>query len=155
MTTISWVTLSDDDLLAALTSRERDDFGMASAGVGVPDRVFPILETLVAEVRGRIATWSQNTLSADATRIPPSFKSHALAIARWRLLVTVPGYEPGDARKEEYKAALKFLEDVAAGKMRPETAGDAVRPSVPDEKPAGVQWSAPGSRTGRQRMNGL
>lgn len=150
-----WVTLDAEDVLGAMTKRERDDFATTSVDVAVPDRIAPILSDLVAEIRGHVATWSQNTLSADASKIPPAFRARALAIARWRVLITIPGYNPGEPRKAEWEAAEKFFQQVAAGKIRPEAATDAVPSAVPSENPAGVQFSAPGSRTGRQRMNGL
>lgn len=153
---MEWTTLTENDLLSSMTQRERDDFAKTSVGVEVTDRVLPILADLVAEVRGYIATWSPNTLSADASKIPPSFKARALAIARWRVLTTIPNYQPGDARKLEYEKADAFFMSVAKGQIRPEPADDATATDVPGEKPAGVEVvSSPGSRTGRERMNGI
>lgn len=151
-----WLPLTTEDLLGSMTSREREDFAKTSATLSVPDRATPILTDLVAEIRGMIATWAPNSLSADATLIPPSFKAKALSIARWRLLITVPGYNPGDARKLDFEKADAFFNKVAEGKVRPEPADDAIPTGVPSEKPAGVQIvSGPGSRTGRERMNGI
>lgn len=153
---MTWTTLTVDDLLSSMTSREREDFAKTSATLGVPDRATPLLTDLVAEIRGYIATWAPNSLSADATLIPPSFKAKALSIARWRLLITVPGYNPGDARKLDFEKADAFFAKVAEGKIRPEPADDAVPTNVASEKPAGVEIvSGPGSRTGRERMNGI
>lgn len=136
--------------------REREDFAKTSVGFSVTDRLLPILEDLVAEIRGYIATWSPNTLSADPALIPPSFKAKAVALLRWRLLITMPGYRPGDARKLEYEKAETFFRDVAKGTIRPEPADDAVATEVPNEKPSRVEIvSSPGSRTGRDRMNGI
>lgn len=151
----AWVTLTENDVLAGLTALEREDFATASVDPAVPDRLPALLADLTAEIRGYIATWSQNSLSADPAKIPPSFRARAVAIARWRLLVSVPDYDPGDARKLEYEAAERFFRSVAEGKIRPEKADDAVQPDVPSEQPSSVQWCAPGSRTGRDRMNGL
>ena len=153
---MTWTPLTTDDLLSSMTVREREDFAKTSATLGVPDRAAPILTDLVAEVRGYIATWSPNSLSADATLIPPSFKAKALSIARWRLLITLPGYNPGDARKLDFEKADAFFNKVAEGKIRPEAADDAIPTTVPSEKPAGVEIvSGPGSRTGRTRMDGI
>lgn len=153
---MEWTTLTEDDLLSSMTKRERDDFATTSVGVTVTDRVTPILADLVAEIRGYISTWSPNTISADTTKIPPSFKAKALAIARWRVLITMPRLEPSEGRKVEYEKAEAFFMAVAKGQIRPEPADDAVPTAVPTEKPAGVEVvSAPGSRTGRSRMNGI
>lgn len=151
-----WTTLTEDDLLSSMTLRERDDFAKTSVGVTVTDRVLPILADLTAEIRGYIATWSPNTISAEPENIPPSFKAKAMAIARWRLLVTIPGYQPGEARKLEYEKADAFFLSVAKGQIRPEPADDAIATAVPGEKPNGVEIvSGPGSRTGRTRMDGI
>lgn len=141
-----WIPLLAEDLNDVMQTAESD----------LAPTVETVLENLTAEIRGMIATWSPNTLSADATLIPPSVKARALAIARWRILTSVPNYEPDDARKLEYEAAEKFMLLIATGKFRPEPADDAAPTTVPTEKPAGVQIvSGPGSRTGRDRMSGM
>lgn len=151
-----WVELTEDDILSALTQRERDDFAKTSPGTNVSDRLIPILDDLVAEVRGYITTWSPNTISASFGKIPASFKAKAIAIARWRLLTSIPGYQPGEARKLEYEKADSFFLSVAKGTIRPEPADDAIPTEVPAEKPASVEVvSSPGSRTGRNRMDGI
>lgn len=153
---MQWTPLTTDDVLSSITANELDKFGKAVTSVAVPDRIVPILADLVAEIRGFIATCEPNSLSADPTLIPPSFKARALAIARWRLLVTIPGYEPGDARKLEYEKAESFFNQVAQCKIRPEVADDAVPTNVPADTPAGITVvSAPPKRTGRANMNGM
>ena len=104
-----------------------------------------------------IATWSPNgTLSSDPTRIPPAFKARALVLARNRVLTGIPDYQQDEDRRKENAAAEEFFRMVASGKIRPEPADDAVAVQMPSEKPAGVEIvSAPGSRTGRARMNGI
>ena len=151
---MQWVTLTSTDLEGVMTAQEQL-LAQVNAG-GTPDRVVPMLANLVAEIRGMIATWGPNTLSADATKIPPSFVGRALAIAKWRVLTSIPDYQPDDARKLEYEAAEKFFTLVATGKIRPEPADDAQPTAVPSEKPASVEIvSAPGGRTGRARMDGI
>ena len=153
---MEWITITPDDIESTMTSSERDDFATADASVSLPDRAAPVISDLIAEIRGYIATWSPNSISADTTLIPPSFKAKALSMARWRLLISVPGYQPGDARKLDFEKADAFFNKVAEGKIRPEPADDAVVTAVPSEKPSGVEIvSAPGSRTGRDRMNGI
>jgi hypothetical protein len=153
---MQWVTLTADDILSQVTLRERDDFSKTSPGVAVPDRLVPILANLVAEIRGNIASHSGATLSAGATLIPPGFKAHAVAIGRWRMLTSIPGYNPGESRKLDYETAVTFFRDVAKGINRPEAADDATAPITAESRPAGVEvvTSAP-SRTGRDRMDGI
>ncbi len=152
-----WITLTRENLLSALTKKEREDFGKTSTENPGDDRVGEILSDLTAEIRGYITTWSQNTVSADPTRIPPEFKAKALSIARWRLLISIPNYAPGKARELDFEKADTFFNDVAKGRIRPSPAPDAVPNEVPLAEPEhGVQVvSAPGSRTGRARMNGI
>jgi hypothetical protein len=154
---MKWITVTEDDLLSALTQKEREAFGTVSTSPARGDRVPQILEDLVAEVRGYIGTCTQNQLSQDEALIPKSMRAQMLAIARFRLLITIPNYQPGDARKVEYENAGKYFAQVAICKIRPEPPDDAVANPVPNERPQnGVTVvSAPGSRTGRARMNGI
>lgn len=153
---MEWETLTEEDAMSGMTQRERDDFAKTSVGTSVTDRLLPIIKNLVAEIRGNIATWSPNTLSADTTLIPPSFKGNAIALLRWKLLTSIPGYAPGKAREKDYDTATAYFRDVAKGIIRPEPADDAVQTKVPTEKPSHVEIvSSPGSRTGRSRMNGI
>lgn len=154
----AWITLTRAHLLSALSKKEREDFGKTSMEEEGDDRVIEILSDLTAEIRGYIGSWAQNaTLSTDATQIPPEFKAKALSIARWRLLISIPGYTPGESRKLDFEKADAFFNDVAKGKIRPAPADDAVPNTVPEEeRQPGVEivTSAP-SRTGRSRMNGI
>jgi hypothetical protein len=152
---MSWIALTVTHVKSTMTSTEAERFGKSVTDGAPDDRIPPILADLTQEVRGYIASWTQNTLSTDPALIPESFKSKALAIARWRVLITIPGYQPGEARKAEWERAESFFRDVARGIIRPEKAEDSTVPEVPSEKPAGAEWCAPGLRTGRNRMNGL
>lgn len=151
-----WVRLSADDLLSSMTQRERDDFGKTSVNTGVPDRVYPILEDLTSEIRGYIGSHAGNTLSADQTLIPCEFKAKALAIARWRILVTIPGYQPGEARKLEYEKADTFFNNVAKGTITPRPAPDAEPSLVPQGKSMpSPQISARSRRYTRDQQDGI
>lgn len=150
-----WILLTPARLKSKMTSKEVTDFGKSVTDGEPDDRIIPILASVSQDVRGRIKSWTQNTVSADDTLIPAEFEMHALALARWEVLTSIPGYQPGSARETSYKDATAFFRDVARGINRPEPADDAVSPEVPSEKPAGAQWTAPGTRTGRDRMNGL
>jgi hypothetical protein len=129
-----WATLTVDDLKTSMTANEVADFSKVGTDGAPAERATQILADLVAEIRGFIASVPTNTLSADATLIPPEFKSRALAIARWRVLISIPRYNPGDARKAEWEKACTFFESqVAGGKVRPQPAADAVANTVPPE----------------------
>ena len=150
-----WTTLTSAKLESVMSTTE---MAMAQRAVSLttPDRTPQILANLIAEIRGMIATWSPNTLSADTTLIPPSFVARALVLARGRVLSGLPSYSQDEARKKEMEDAEAFFLLVAKGTIRPEPAADAVTNPVPSEKPSGVEIiSAPGSRTGRTRMDGI
>jgi hypothetical protein len=131
----NWVPLNEDDVLSQMTKRERDDFAKVSVGDTVTDRLVPILANLVSEVRGYIGSHHGNTLSADVALIPIEFRAKAVSIAVWRILTSIPGYSPGDARKLEYEKADAFFISVAKGTIRPAPADDAIPSGVPNEKP--------------------
>ena len=153
---MQWVSITIDNVLSSITENEREKFSKVSTTQAVPDRIVPIIADMVAEIRGYIATWHPNTLSADPVLIPPSMRARALAVIRWRLLLTIPGYSPGDERKLEFEKADSYFLLVAKGTIRPEPADDAVPTNVPAEQSAGITVvSAPPKRTGRANMNGM
>lgn len=141
-----WITLTTADLDEVLHDTEQ----------ALSDTAAATLASLTAEIRGMIATWSPNTLSADTTKIPDAFKARALVLARWRICRSKPNYVEDEERKLEYEKAEAFFANVAKGVIRPEPADDAIANPVPGEKPARVEVvSGPGSRTGRTRMDGI
>jgi hypothetical protein len=151
-----WVALTTEDVTSAMTAVEAARFGGASTGSGPADRAETILADLVQEIRGYIATWAQNTLSLDTTLIPPAFKAKALSIARWRLLIAVPGMPTDDARKADFEKADAFFLKVAEGKIRPQPAPDAVANPVPQERPqATPRISARKRRFSRDQQDGI
>lgn len=153
---MQWVPLTINDVLSSMTANEREKFSKANTDVAVPDRIVPILSDLVSEIRGYIATCEPNSLSANPDYIPPSFKARALSIARWRVLITIPGYSPGDDRKEDWKKAEDYFLLVAKCQIRPEAADDAVPSQAPAQQSAGITVvSAPPKRTGRAKMDGM
>lgn len=142
----TWVTLTEDDVLSGMTQRERDDFAKTSVGVTVTDRLTRVLSDLVAEIQGMIGSRADNPVPPSGTVIPAEFKARAVSIARWRVLITIPGYQPGDARKLDYEKADAFFMQVAAGKIRPraELPVDAAPPV-----PSGGTWNSENKFTGR------
>lgn len=152
----AWVTLTEDDILSGMTVKERDDFAKTSVGTTVTDRLLPILANMVAEIRGHIGSHSGNTLSSDASLIPAEFKRHAVALVRYDVLSGIPGYQPGDARKDAYEAANAYFAKVAEGKIRPAAADDAVATQVSNPTPApSPKINARQRRFGRDQQDGI
>jgi hypothetical protein len=127
----TWVTLTEDDVLSGMTQRERDDFAKTSVGAPVADRIAPILTDLVAEIQGMIASRADNPLPPTEDVIPSEFRARAVSLARWRVLISIPGYQPGDARRLDYEKADDFFLMVAQGKIRPRAQAEEDAASVP------------------------
>ena len=139
-----------------MSETERTVAATVDASMSLPDRSVPVIANLIAKVRTLITTWSPNTVSADATKIPPGFLDDFLIVARHRVMSSVQGFDKSEERDAEYKAAEAFFDKVARGTIRPQPARDAAANDVPSEKVSGVEVvSGPGSRTGRARMNGI
>lgn len=145
----AWINLTEADLTNALTSKERDVFGMAVSGDTPTDRVPGILSDVTSLVRSYIASCERNVMDADVTHIPRMAMHHAIAIARWRLLTALPKYVPGDARKEEYERAMTFFEEMAKCKIMPP------RPLNPEAVPETPQTSNSPRINARRRRYGL
>jgi hypothetical protein len=141
-----WVTLTVDDVLAGMTVRERDDFAKSSVGVTVPDRLEPILENMVAEIQGMIASRADNPTPPASDVIPAEFKRHAISLVRWDLLTSIPGYTPGDARKLAYQDANAFFMKVSEGKIRPRA---QVASGAPAATPNSGTWNSENKIVGR------
>lgn len=155
-----WSELTEARLLDSMTHRERADFGRASSSEDPEnpgDRVPGILADVIAEVRGYIQTCDRNQLSANRDLIPDSMMGQALALARWRVLATIPRYVPGETRQKEYESALRYFERVATCLIRPEPPADPVPNPTPPQHPhhsAEVIDPLP-RRTGRRLLDGL
>lgn len=132
-----WRTLTENDILQAVTAAERDAIQTAATSPGQPLPVASVILTAVHDARGRIAAYKANTL-AEGDTVPETLVHHVVAIVRWRLLSRLPTDRLAtEGRKMEYQEALKALESVATGRYsieQPETADDekraTLRPSI-------------------------
>jgi hypothetical protein len=142
----NWVTLTEDDVLSGMTVREREDFAKTSVGVTVSDRLTPLLSDLVAEIQGMIASRADNPTPPADDVIPAEFKARAVSVARWRVLISIPGYQPGEARKLDYEKADAFFLKVAEGKIRPRAEAVADAPAA---VPTSGTWNSENKVVGR------
>lgn len=114
------------------------------------------LVKMAAEIQTMIASHSTNTVSADPLRIPVGFLGRALLVVRNRVLSGIPDYQIDEDRRKQGEQADAWFLEVARGRIRPQPASDAIANQAAAEKPAAVEViSAPGSRTGRNRMDGI
>jgi hypothetical protein len=142
----TWSTLTENDVLSGMTQRERDDFAKTSVGVSVTDRIVPILADLVAEIQGLIASRADNPVPPADDVIPSEFKARAVSLARWRVLISIPGYQPGEARKLDYEKADAFFMKVAEGKIRPRA---EAAEGAPAATPTSGTWNSENRFLGR------
>lgn len=78
------------------------------------NKLSAILIQVTTRIRGQVAACTANTLGSDGT-VPDEVEDAAVAIARHRFLSSVPNFDEaqGEMRKEEYRDAIRFMQDVA------------------------------------------
>ncbi len=141
---MSWIALTPDSVLSALSAPERQ--GITTAALAEGQTADGLLSVQIAEtideVRGYVAACSNNKLGPAGT-IPPRLKATVLFLLRYRIFSRVPLLDSllGKSREEEWKNAQTLLRDVAACRFAVEDPqGDATsgtqanRPSI-SERP--------------------
>lgn len=114
------------------------------------------LTKMAAEIRDMIGSHAPNTLSPNPLKVPPGFVANALIVVRNRLLTGIPDYQIDEDRRKQGEMAAAWFLEVARGRIRPQPAPDAVTNEAAPAMPSGVEVvSAPPSRTGRTRMDGI
>lgn len=110
-----WITITEADVLTVLSGPELDAYRNAAKAVGQADPVAPTLAQVAALVRGYVGACARNRLGASGT-IPEKLLAPALDLVALRLPQRVR-INPNDARKTNAMAALKLLEQAAAGQF--------------------------------------
>jgi hypothetical protein len=116
---MSWITLSEDELLARLSSTELDS--IQSAGETTPtDRITGILSQVTELVRGKVATCAENlALMGPAGTIPSELQWAAVTIARASLIASLPiSNGETDPRQEEFREATRQLDAAARCELK-------------------------------------
>lgn len=117
-----WSEVTTADVMQEFNEREItliNSVRGASVATGTAgDSLTGILERTVSRVRG--AVFAGGTELGDAGTIPDSLKGDAIAIARWRFLVSIAQLKPLQTadRKEECERAEKRLERVESGDLK-------------------------------------
>lgn len=150
---MSWITLAESDVQARLAGAELTALKTAALASGQTNPLTPIIAQVIQEVRGYVAACGNNRLGEGST-IPQELENDALAIIRYRLATRLPVSSLlNDARKEEYRDALRKLERVADCRFRIE------QPAVvSDQVIAGPAIEVAGSTTRkatREKLTGL
>lgn len=108
-----WISPTENDLLTSLSETELASYRSAALASGQADPVAPTLAQIVDLVRGYVGAYRPNVLGAAGT-IPQKLLAPAVDLVAVRLPQRV-GVTPKDVRKAAADAAIRLLEQVAAG----------------------------------------
>ena len=147
---MSWSAITATEVKTRLTGAELTALQTVALASGQTDPLVEIIEQVVDEVRGYISANTSNTLGASGT-VPSKLISAALAIIRYRLCTRLPVKSLlTEDRVKENKAAIRLLEQVAAGKFAIEDPNSGDRSGVSIE-----QASTPTRNATRTKLAGL
>lgn len=153
---VTWITPDTDDVKERLANPYFEEVENAALGDGQDSPWPSLIADVVSHFRGVIDVHFR--ISETANTIPPSAKRHALSVVIWDALNRF-GLEhlASDARRKDYEAAMRWLEQVAKGSMSVESAEDPT-----DESPSigsGVEVADVANSTkrtaSRNRTSGL
>lgn len=110
---MSWTTIETSAVKSRLATAELNALRSLQLAEGQADPLEEVIQRVVQEVRGYVATCPQNRLSTGQT-VPSSLKDAALALIRYRLATRLPVRSLlTEERKEEGRDALTLLRRVA------------------------------------------
>lgn len=137
---MSWITLTEADVLTKLSAPELTAMKTAATGVGQANPLVEVIEQVVLEVRGYVGA-SLLVQLGEAGTIPNELLGAAINRIRFELATRLP--VPAlltDARKEANKDAVTLLGRVAAGSFLVVAPEDAA-PEQPIEPQVGYYGS--------------
>jgi phage gp36-like protein len=109
---MSWIILAEADILTAANAPSLAAARTLVLKSGQADPLAEILAQVTAEVRGRVAACSRNTLGEEGT-IPDECKSAAIDLCVYRLCKRLGAALLTSAVTEANSQAAAFLRDVA------------------------------------------
>lgn len=124
-----WLAFTTSHVTAQLSEAE------ATAVVAVLGGTTSKLDAVVAQVTAQIRDdilAGDYPLHATTTYIPGGLVNDAVAIARWKLLLALPGMEDlqSKVRENEYKEAMDKLKAIAATKRKVEPPEGSITPAI-------------------------
>lgn len=131
-----WRAPTEDDFLSTVSSAEDNTFRTKLLQPGQADPYQSILAQGTGLFRDAIRSHSANRLDPDATTLPEAAIFHMVVIMRQRLCGRFNVGEQTEARRDEFKAANKWLADVAKGDIRVEEPGETPATQTPVLSPA-------------------
>ena len=129
---MSWSAPNADDVLSELTPAEATVFQSVLGGSTPEQKITPILNHVVAEIRGYIRSGGY-PLDSDTTKLPPSLLSDAIVITRWRVLVSFPQLTDlqSKGREKAYDNAMAKMEKIGQQKSSVEPPDSLTSPNDP------------------------
>lgn len=136
---LTWTALTAADVLVEFTPAEK---AAIDALQGVTTSLATIAGDAVQEFRQAIVDGGGQIESANS--IPPGFKTHAIALARWRWLTSIPSLKhlQSEPRQQAATEARELIKDIATGARR------VAPPSSPASEAVGLPAPSFGSRDG-------
>lgn len=132
-----WITPTTADVTSEFTERELAV--IQSVQGALTSNLDAILGRVVDEVRDNIRSGG-TTLDTTTTTIPRGLAGDAIAIVRWRLLISMPQFKSlqSEARKDENDRAIEKQKLIAIGKFKVEPVeGGSVGSGLIEEVKAG------------------
>lgn len=111
---MSWRTVTEADVLNALSAPESAAYQSAAAGDN-QDVLAEITTQVVNECRAHIADCERNSLAAGET-LPERVIYHAVALIRFRMLTRID-MEVSEDRRREQRDAVEFFRRVSECKV--------------------------------------
>lgn len=114
---MSWITLNTGSLKAAMTDNEWQKFTTHSTGSLSSNEIIDAQRQMVVnEIRGAVASCSDNTLDADTTTIPSRLERDAVAIWLYDVMSRIGGnlIDLKGTRQRKYDEAKKKLDEIAS-----------------------------------------
>lgn len=130
---MSWVAITDNDVLRSLTEAERDAVREAATSPDQDDPILRVIADVVKEVRGYVAACARNTLASDVTTIPDELKGAAMSRVRFELFTRLPIGRSllTEDRVDANKSATALFRDVAACKFTVESPVTPTTANIP------------------------
>lgn len=130
---MSWVAITDNDVLRSLTEAERDAVQTAATSPDQDDPVARVIADVVKEIRGYVAACARNTLAQNVTTIPDELKGAAMSRIRFELFTRLPVGRSllTEDRVDANKAATALFRDVAACKFTVESPATPTTANIP------------------------
>ena len=134
----TWITLTQDDVLASINNPELTAALNTALASGQDNPLDTLLPDVTAEVRGYVRR--RNTLGQSGT-LPQELKNAAIDIIIYRAANRLRKKAIAEDKQADYEQALRRLQGVAEGR---------VAVSAPDN-PTSEVTSAPGPRLSKAR----